>query len=75
VTLEQLMIVFLLAGVRRMMAWRWRMTPRKRLAGAASLGGPGHILPELGLLLVMRVHPKIRRVEDKLDNKDGLDRT
>jgi hypothetical protein len=36
------------------------MTPHKCLAGAASLGGPGHILPLLGSLLTARIHPKIR---------------
>jgi hypothetical protein len=72
--LEQLMVVLLLARVRRTMTWRWRMMPLKRLARAASLGGPGHILSEFGLLLTTRVHLEIRGVEDKLDNKDGLDR-
>jgi hypothetical protein len=35
----------------------------------------GHILLVLGPLLVTMVHPEVRRVEDKLDNNDGLDRT
>jgi hypothetical protein len=75
VMLEQLTVLFFLAGVRRMMMRRRRITPCKRLAGAALLGGPSHILSVLGPLLVMRVHPKVRKVEDKLDNKVGLDRT
>jgi hypothetical protein len=39
---------------------RRNMTPCKCLAGATSLGGPGHILPVHGLLLPMRIHPEIR---------------
>jgi hypothetical protein len=54
--LEQLTVIFLLARVRRMMMRR-RMTPCQSLARAASLGGPSHILPVLGPLLAMRVHP------------------
>jgi hypothetical protein len=59
-TLEQLTVIFLLARVRRMMMRGNRMTSHKPLVGAASLGGPNHILTLLGLLLVMRVHPEIR---------------
>jgi hypothetical protein len=52
------------------------MAPCKRLVGVASLGGggAGHILTMLGSLLMARIHPEIREVENKLDNKDGLDR-
>jgi hypothetical protein len=63
VTLEQLTVVFLLAGVRRMMTRRMRMVSHKCLVGAASLGGGGgvgHILPVLGSLLIARIHPEIR---------------
>jgi hypothetical protein len=75
VTLEQLTVIFLFVGVRRMMTRRRRMMSCKHLAGVASLGGSGHILLLLGPLLVMRDHPELRKVEDKLDNKDGLDKT
>jgi hypothetical protein len=57
--LEHLTDIFLLARVRGVMTGR-RMTPHKRLARAASLGGPDHILSVLGLLLLMRIHPDIR---------------
>jgi hypothetical protein len=43
------------------------MMPRKRIAEAASLGGgAGHILTMLGCLLMARIHPEIRKEEDKI---------
>jgi hypothetical protein len=62
--LEHLAVIFLHARVRKLMPGR-RMMPRKRLARAASLGGPSHILPILGLLLLMRIHPKIRNGKER----------
>jgi hypothetical protein len=55
---------------------RRRRMPYKHLAGAALLGGGGvgHILTMLGSLLIARIHPEIRKAENELDNKDGLDR-
>jgi hypothetical protein len=69
-----MIICIFVTGVRGMMMRR-RMTPCKRLAGAASLGGggAGHILTMLGSLLTVRIHPEIREAYNKLDNKDGLD--
>jgi hypothetical protein len=69
-------ICLFIAGVRRMMM-RWRrMTPYKRLAGEALLGGGGsdHILTMLSSLLTARIHPEVGKAENRLDNKDGLDR-
>jgi hypothetical protein len=63
VTLEQFTVVILLTRVRRMMTQRRRMMSCECLAGVASLGGGGgasHILPVLGSLLIVRIHPKIR---------------
>jgi hypothetical protein len=60
--LEQIMVVFLIAGVRRMMTRRRRMTFHKHLDRAASVGGGGgasHIFPVLGSLLTARIHPEI----------------
>jgi hypothetical protein len=57
-SLELLVDIFLLTGVRRVMTGR-RMMPRKCLARAILLGGPGHILPVLGLLLPTKIHPEI----------------
>jgi hypothetical protein len=75
--LKHFMIICLvIAGVRgMMMRWR-RMTPCKRLAVAASVGGggTGHILTMLRSHFTEMIHPKIRKAENKLDNKDGLDR-
>jgi hypothetical protein len=62
--LEHLALIFLHARVRRLMPGR-RMTPCKRLVRAALLGGPSHILPILGLLLPMRIHPKIRNGKER----------
>jgi hypothetical protein len=43
------------------------MMPRKRIVEAASLGGgAGHILTMLGCLLMARIHPEIRKEEDKI---------
>jgi hypothetical protein len=60
--LEQIMVVFLIAGVRRMMTRRRRMTFHKHLDRATSVGGAGasHIFPVLGSLLTARIHPEIR---------------
>jgi hypothetical protein len=57
-------ISLFIARVRRMMTRRRRgMTPCKCLAKAASLGGGGssHILAMLGSLLIVRIHPEIRK--------------
>jgi hypothetical protein len=75
--LKHFMIICLfVAGVRGMMTRRRRMMPCKRLAGAALHGGGGssHILMMLGSLLIVRIHPEIRKAKSKLDNKDGRDR-
>jgi hypothetical protein len=58
-----IVILILIAGVRRVVMWARRPTSHRCLAGATLLGGPGRILPVLGPFLVMRVHTKAREVE------------
>jgi hypothetical protein len=43
---------------------RRRPTRHGRLTGATALGGLSHILPVLGPLLAMWVHPGIRDIEE-----------
>jgi hypothetical protein len=54
--------IILIARVRRMMTWRRRPMRHGRLAlvEAAPLGGPGHILLVLGVLLMRRIHHEMR---------------
>jgi hypothetical protein len=59
-TLEHPAVILLLAVVRRLMTGRWIMTPCKRLASLAPLGGPVNILPMLAPFLAARIHPEIR---------------
>jgi hypothetical protein len=62
-------ILLAFARVRGMMT-RARKTSCKCFAGATSLGGgPDHILSLLGLLLTMRVHPKMRHGLARLNYK------
>jgi hypothetical protein len=72
--LKHLMVIFpFIARVRGVVMWaRRRLRPMSHmhLVGATLLGGPGRILQVLGPLLMMRVHPEIRRVKEKLDTKE-----
>jgi hypothetical protein len=69
--LKHLMVILILiAGVRRVLTWRRRLMSSKCFARATPLGGPSHILPMLGPLVTMRVHLEIRRVKKKLDTRD-----
>jgi hypothetical protein len=62
-TLEHLVVILLLTGVRGVMMGRRGMTACKHLASSAPLGGPDNILPMLAPFLVVRVHPEIREIE------------
>jgi hypothetical protein len=54
-------LTLIIIEVREVMT-RARKTSHKCFAEVTSLGGgPGHILPLLGLLLMMWVHPEIRQ--------------
>jgi hypothetical protein len=62
--LKHLMVILILvAGVRRVVTWlRRRPTSHRRLVSATLLGAPGHILPMLCPFLMTRVHPEIREM-------------
>jgi hypothetical protein len=58
--IKLMLILLIITGVRGVMT-RARKMSCKCFTGAASLGGgPGHILPLLGPLLMAGVHPKMR---------------
>jgi hypothetical protein len=58
--IKLMLILLIITGVRGAMTQARKMS-RKCFAGATLLGGgPGHILPHLGPLLTVGVHPKMR---------------
>jgi hypothetical protein len=64
--IELMLILLLITRVRGVMTRvrRRRSTGHGCLAGLTPLGGPDHILPLLGLLLTVRIHPEIRDREE-----------